>query len=413
LPDAAGGWLVSATFITTMLEAAPYVVLGFLIAGIIKFWVPENFLQRHLSGAGRRSLIKSAGIGAFLPLCSCGTVPIGMGLHRCGVRKGNILAFMTSAPVLSPVLIMLAYRLLGWKLTATLLFFALGGAYLIGLFGNRLLGDAKVSDCATAELREFHPREREHSSLPGRCLETIRWSFCELGADVGVDIAIGLGLATLILSFLPMEWISSWLGAQEISTLLYVIALGIPVYACSIPSVPVVQGLLLLGASPGAAVAYLIAGPATNLGELNAIRKEMGLRSALYYAAALVILALLTGVFADQFVFRDYSYYAYREEGRLVVQQCCIPLIFGDTVGVSSAQAAVPAWHWPFGILLAATIIHGVIKRAANFLMNPCRSCTWNEYGYNGSCGAKCHVRRKYECCRAMMIGRSRKKIET
>jgi len=137
---------VSATFITTMLEAAPYVVLGFLIAGIIKFWVPENFLQRHLSGAGRRSLIKSAGIGAFLPLCSCGTVPIGMGLHRCGVRKGNILAFMTSAPVLSPVLIMLAYRLLGWKLTATLLFFALGGAYLIGLFGNRLLGDAKVSD---------------------------------------------------------------------------------------------------------------------------------------------------------------------------------------------------------------------------------------------------------------------------
>ena len=122
--------------------------------------------------------------------------------------------------------------------------------------------------------------------------QTLKWSFFELGPDVSVDITIGLSLAALLLTFLPMEWISSWLGHQDIYTLFYVILLGIPVYACSIPSIPVVQGLLLLGATPGAAVAYMIAGPATNLGELNAIRNSMGLKTALYYAFALVVLAL-------------------------------------------------------------------------------------------------------------------------
>ena len=222
-----------------------------------------------------------------------------------------------------------------------------------------------------------------------------------MGADVSIDILIGLSIASVMLAFLPLEWISTWLGQQELSTLFYVILLGIPVYACSIPSVMVVQGLLLLGATPGAAIAYMIAGPATNLGELNAIRKSMGFRPALFYTLSLIILALLAGLITDQLVFPDYQYHAYRVQGELVVQQCCVPLIFGDSV-TGSATYSIPLWHWPFGAVLAAVIIYGTVKKLWFFFINPCKNCSYKFYGTDGTCGSKCHVRRKSEFFRKL-----------
>ncbi len=373
-------------------------VLGFLIAGVIRIWVPSNILQQHLGGTSNSSLLKSVGVGCILPLCSCGTIPLGVGLFRSGAAIGNMLAFMTSTPILSPVLIAISLTLLGIKLTIVLLVAAVLGAYFIGLIGNRIFKKPSLNEKDNDELKKFSPINKVKSSKQkGKITETLRWSFLELGADVSIDILIGLGIASLLLAVLPIEWISTWLGQQDITTLLYVILLGIPVYACSIPSIPVVQGLLLLGASPGAAVAYMIAGPATNLGELNAIGKSMGTRSALFYAASLVIIALLAGFVTDQFVFPDYQYHAYRIQGELVVQQCCVPLIFGESIGDPNAVYSIPVWHWPFGVILFGVILYGTIKKLKHFFINPCKACTWKSYAAGGYCGSKCHVRRKYE----------------
>ena len=385
------------TLFNILLESAPYVVLGFIIAGIIRYWVPPNILQKHLGGTASSSLIKSVGIGTILPLCSCGTIPLGIGLFRSGASVGNMLAFMTSTPILSPVLIALALSLLGVKLTVTLVLTAILGALLIGFAGNRILkktnGANQPADSGKQYTRSVRTKEMPKSKLS----QTLRWSFFELGSDVSVDITIGLSIAALLLTFLPLEWISTWLGQQDVLTLIYVIILGIPVYACSIPSVAVVQGLLLLGATPGAAIAYMIAGPATNLGELNAIRKSMGLKPAVFYGISLIILALVAGLLTDQLVFPDYQYHAFRVEGELVVQQCCVPLIFGEGIGSSGMSTQIPAWHWPFGIILFGVIIYGVYMKTRHFFVNPCKTCTWKAYGKDGFCGSKCHVKRKYD----------------
>jgi hypothetical protein len=111
---------------------------------------------------------------------------------------------------------------------------------------------------------------------------------------------------------------------------------------------------------------------------------------------SLIVLALLAGFITDQLVFPDYQYHAYREQGELVVQQCCVPLIFGDTVGGPSSFT-LPIWHWPFGAILASVILYGTVKKMRFFFENPCKACNWKSYGANGTCGAKCHVRRKYE----------------
>ena len=338
----------------------------------------------------------------MLPLCSCGTIPLGIGLFRSGAAIGNMLAFMTSTPILSPVLIAISLKLLGVKLTIVLLLSAIIGAYLIGFVGNRILKKPSVENNENDSTRKFLKLSSGKTEKPkGKIGETLKWSFLELGADVSIDILIGLGIASILLAVLPIEWISTWLGQQNLTTLMYVILLGIPVYACSIPSIPVVQGLLLLGASPGAAVAYMIAGPATNLGELNAIGKSIGTKSALFYTASLLVIALLSGFITDQFVFPDYQYHAYRVQGELVVQQCCVPLIFGESIGGDSATYSIPMWHWPFGAILLGVIVYGAIKKVKYFFINPCKTCTWKSYAAGGYCGSKCHVRRKYEFLRS------------
>lgn len=389
-----------STLFYTLLESAPYVVLGFIIAGIIKFYVPPDVLQKHLGGKSSGSLIKSVGVGSILPLCSCGTIPLGIGLFRSGAAVGNMLAFMTSTPILSPVLIALSLSLLGVKLTVTLVIAAIFGAYAIGFLGNRIFINTKDTSKQQNGGKQFTRGNDSKRQPKNKLSQTLRWSFFELGSDVSVDITIGLSIAALLLTFLPLGWISTWLGQQDVYTLIYVILLGIPVYACSIPSVAVVQGLLLLGATPGAAIAYMIAGPATNLGELNAIRNSMGSKPAVFYAISLIVLALAAGLITDQFVFPDYQYHAYRVQGELVVQQCCVPLIFGDGIGTSGMSPQIPLWHWPFGAALFGIIICGIYIKTRHFIVNPCKTCTWKVYGTDGYCGSKCHVRRKYDYLR-------------
>ncbi len=384
-----------AILFNTLLESAPYIILGFFIAGIMRFYVPPGILQQHLGSGLTSSLFKSVGVGCVLPLCSCGTIPLGIGLYRSGATVGNMLAFMTSTPILSPVLIMVSLKLLGWKLTLALVLAAVIGSFVMGLIGNRIFKKTQKNTIETKNTTKFERviQQKESKTKLGK---TLKWSFFDLGADVSVDILIGLGIASILLAFLPLEWISTWLGQQDISTLFYVILLGIPVYACSIPSVVVVQGLLLLGATPGAAIAYMIAGPATNLGELNAIRKSMGTKPAIFYALSLITLALIAGLITDQFIFPNYQYHALRVQGELVVQQCCVPLIFGDSVG-GPTSFSIPIWHWPFGTILASIILYGTLKKLRFFWINPCKACNWKDYGSNGTCGSKCHVRRKYE----------------
>ena len=400
--------MIFMAIIKELLEAAPYIVLGFLLAGVIREFVSRDILNRHLGSKGLLPLTKAVGIGSLLPLCSCGTIPLGIGLYRCGAAAGTTLTFMTSTPVLSPVVIVLAWSLLGPKLAITLFASAIGGAFLLGLVGNILL--VRKDDAPNPTNRRTY--ERICSTGSGnRLWRILRWSFCELGAETSIDLLIGLGIAAVLISLLPMEWIASWLGTQQLSTLIYVIVIGIPTYVCSIPAVPIVQSLLLLGITPGAAIAYMIAGPATNLGELNAIRRSMGFRTVAYYSAVLVALALLAGSLADRVVFPDYRYSAHQlDNGNVVVDECCVPQILaGGALGQITLES-VPAWRWPFGVFLAVMLAAGACKRVGEFWIDPCKTCIWRGYGSDGSCGSRCHVRRKHDWLRAALgfFGRAR-----
>lgn len=391
--------MVFLMLIKMFLAAAPYVIAGFLMAGALHQWVPQEILKNHLGRSGGFPLLKAVGIGSLLPICSCGTIPLGIGLYRCGAAVGTILTFMTSSPVLSPVVVLIAFKLLGFKLALTLIAAALAGSYLIGLVGNLFLKDQR-EQTAMGEI-QFEPEKPRKSG--NSIIEWLRWSFLDLGAHVSVELVIGLGLASLVMAFLPMEFIAQWLGPDSLLSLVLILFLSLPVYTCSVPSVPVVQSLLLLGLSPGAAVVYLMAGPATNMGELNAIRASMGMRTAVYYAAALVVVALTAGLVTNQLVYPDYNYLAGEVNGQLVVQQCCVPVLYNQTSIYGIDFASVTWLEWGTGFILLCTMVVGLTHEIREFISNPCRTCIWREYQHKQKCAAKCHVRRKHDWFRRVL----------
>ncbi|WP_168442346.1 permease [Pontiella desulfatans] len=379
------------------ISAAPYVVLGFIIAGVLHQWVPRDLLRRHLGGRGGLPLLKGVGIGSFLPICSCGTIPLGIGLYRCGAGIGTILAFMTSSPILSPVVVLVSFKLLGLKMTATLLGTALVGSFVIGWMGNRFFSKGRKDKPDEQLQYERAPKKGERSFG-----QWFRWTFGDLGASVGFELVLGLTVATLVMAFLPLEFISEWLGSGRIISLVLIVLLSLPVYTCSVPSVPIVQSLLLLGVSPGAAVVYLMAGPATNMGELNAIRANMGKKVAGFYGLALIVVALSAGLVTDYFIFSDYRYLADQVDGTLVVQQCCIPVLYNQTSIYAVDFTSVSWVEWISTAILAVVVAYGFFKELRAFFVNPCKVCRWREYAEEKKCAQKCHVRRKHDLFRKL-----------
>jgi uncharacterized protein len=338
-------------------EAAPYLVIGYLVVALVREYVPESVLTRHLGGRGAAPLLKALGIGSLLPVCSCGTVPLGIGLVRSGAASGTTLTFMTSAPAISPVAIIVGYSLLGLPLLAVFAITVVVGSLLLGVVGNRWLasGDRPVvvpaggancsagDDCCVVEKKVGHG---------ARIRSAIHWAFADLGADVSVDLLAGLAVAAAIVAVLPTAWIATAFGNRHWWSILGVILIAVPIYTCTVPSLFIVHSLLIAGASPGAAIAFLVAGPATNLGEINAIRGAMGLRTALYYVLVLVVVGLTGGLVTDQLIFSD---------GRYAVPKMDGAASLGE--GFRNLAEQIPAWHDPFLVVLILLLAFGLVQR--------------------------------------------------
>ena len=90
-----------------------------------------------------------------------------------------------------------------------------------------------------------------------------------------------------------MQW-KPYLGGGVLSIVL-MMALGIPIYVCASASVPIAAGLIHLGASPGAALAFLIAGPASNAATITTVWKLLGRRTVFLYLLTIAVSAVGAG----------------------------------------------------------------------------------------------------------------------
>jgi len=296
-------WCTMPGFITSILidfwntvaEMSPYLLFGFLVAGILSVLVSQRLVERHLGGRGIWPLVKASIFGVPLPLCSCGVIPVSMSLHKHGASKGSTISFLLSTPQTGVDSIFVTLSLLGplfaiFRPLAALVTGILGGT-LVNIFSQSAEEKSQAPQKCMDECCEGAGKSR-------RLARGLKYGFVTLPRDIGKAMLVGLGIAAVISALVPDGYFAEKLGTG-IFAMVVMMFLGIPVYVCATASVPVAAALILKGLTPGAAFVFLMTGPATNAASFVTIWKVLGKATAVTYLATVAGCALLSGILLD------------------------------------------------------------------------------------------------------------------
>ena len=286
--------------ITLIFDMAPWLLLGFLIAGILHVFFPEGKINKLLGTANIKSVFRAALIGIPLPLCSCGVIPTGVSIHKNGASKGAAISFLISTPQTGVDSIMVTYSLLGLPFAVVRPIVALVTGVFGGLFTNYSFRK-NISEESTDKVRGNTSQNKVKKPL----LEIFRYAFVDFFADIAKWLIIGLLIAAFIAVFVPDDFFASYIHNDFVGMFI-ILAASIPVYVCATSSVPIAAILIMKGVSPGAALVFLMAGPATNAATISVIGNSMGRKSLFIYLLALISGALVSGLFVDYVLPREW-----------------------------------------------------------------------------------------------------------
>jgi len=283
-------------------EMAPYLLFGFFVAGLLSVFISPAMVERHLGGRDFLAVVKASLFGVPLPLCSCGVIPVTASLRRHGAGRGPAVAFLISTPQTGVDSIFVTFSLLGGLIAI----FRPVAAFVSGLIGGaavNLIDRASKEErlrqkpCAQTCCEPVNP-----IGGPGRFRRAMSYGFITLPADLGKVMLVGLVAAALISALVPDDFfVDAWGGilGGGILGMLLMMALGMPIYVCATASVPLAWALISKGVSPGAAMVFLMTGPATNAATIAILWKLMGRRSTVIYLATIALTALGSGLLLD------------------------------------------------------------------------------------------------------------------
>jgi len=335
-------------FIELFLSSAPWLLLGLVIAGLLKEFVPMTWMQQQLGGHGIKSIVKAALLGAPLPLCSCGVIPAAISLRRSGASKAATTSFLVSTPETGVDSVVLSYVLLGPFMAVVRPVSAVLSAITAGLLVGRdeqhsaccathktstsaaveashqasatdtsccasstPSAPDKVSCCSTDEAAHTDSgccaqpspaRDEQKATIGKRMLNGVHFSMTELMRDTTVWLLGGLFFAALIQTYVPADFMAAW--GNGLLAMLVMVIISVPMYICATASTPIAAGLLLSGVSPGAILVFMLAGPATNIATLGVVANELGKRALISYLVGVLGVALIAGAIVNVLVAR-------------------------------------------------------------------------------------------------------------
>jgi hypothetical protein len=259
------------------LDISPYLLLGMFIAGLLHIYLGSPFIKKHLGG-GKKSIVKASLLGVPLPVCSCGVIPIATSLHEEGASKSATLSFLVSTPTTGVDSILATYSLLGPLFAIFRPLFAFFAGIFTGFVNYIVEGDGK-------EIKEHEHEEEKRNFVDG-----LKYAFLELPEDMGKWLVIGV-IAGGIIASIPFQ-----IKAAYPYDMFAALAISLPLYVCATGSIPIATALITKGFSPGSALVFLIAGPATNTITLSFVRYKLGRRSFFIYLLSIITLSLLAGI---------------------------------------------------------------------------------------------------------------------
>lgn len=295
-----------------ILAAAPWLLLGLVIAGVLRAWLPDRVVARWLGGRGMGAVLRAALVGTPLPLCSCGVLPAAIGLRRQGASKEATVSFLVATPENGADSIALTAALMGPFMTIARVVAALASAIVAGLatavFARESDDRDANDDVEDMALEVIHDHDHEcaccdaeaspvQSSPVARLSEGLRYTFDTLLSDLALWLVIGIVLAGVIAGLVPPDRLGTW-GSGPLAMLLMAI-IGVPLYVCATAWTPIGASLILAGMSPGTVLVLLLAGPATNLGTIGIVKRELGTAALIAYLTGVCGVAIAMGLATD------------------------------------------------------------------------------------------------------------------
>ena len=271
----------------------PYLMFGFLCAGILHVAVPHIFFKNFLSQNNCKSVIWAALFGIPLPLCSCGVLPTAMSLRKEGASKSATVSFLTATPQTGVDSILATYSVFGLAFTIIRPIAALVTSFFSGM--SVALFDKEDDSISENEQTCDGSCEMEQGN---KCISALRYGYVTMLQDIGTHLVVGLLIAGLIAVAVPDSFLLKF-ADNPLLEMLAVTLIAVPMYVCATGSIPIAAALMLKGLTPGAALVFLMAGPAVSFASVVVVRKVMGLRTTVIYLMSIIVGAFAFGLLID------------------------------------------------------------------------------------------------------------------
>lgn len=272
--------------LSVLAALAPFLLLGAVVAGVLHVLLPKDFVRRHLGARG--GVLKAVLLGVPLPLCSCGVIPAGLGLKKDGASDAATVGFLISTPQTGVDSILVSASFLGLPFAL----FKVVSAAITGLVGGWLTGVVSPSSApsAPAPVVDRAPTDKvraffDHTLM---ILGSI-WGWLVFGVLVSAAIEV----------FVPDDFFAQFASSGPILPMLAVLLVSLPLYVCATASVPIAAALVATGMPAGAALVFLMAGPATNVATIGAIYRALGKKSLAVYLTTIIVGSIGLGFLFD------------------------------------------------------------------------------------------------------------------
>lgn len=273
-------------------EISPYLLIGFFFAGLLHTLMGEEYIKKHFAVSGLASTVKAAVFGVPLPVCSCGVIPLAESIRRDGASKSATMSFLVSTPSSGVDSILATYALLGpvYAIFRPIASFLSG--ILVGIlthFQERREPPPSTQDAGKTAAKKKPPRTFKAAMVYG---------FRVIPSEIAKWLLVGVAVGGAISALVPADFATRYLGSPFLNYVA-ILLISIPLYVCATGSIPIAASLIAKGIMPGAALAFLIAGPATNTVTISFIYKRMGAKIAAIYIFSIAAVSIATGILFD------------------------------------------------------------------------------------------------------------------
>lgn len=288
-------------------KMSPWLIGGFLLSGIVSILLPRDWVVKAMGRSkGWRGVINAVLIGVPLPICSCGVLPLTAALRKAGAGKGAVAGFLISTPQTGVDSILATYALMGplYAVARPLAAFATGiaGGISIDLMGGKDGTDKPVNHkghccpCCHSDEAEHHECDESPKADAPLAMRILKAGFIDLFGEIVRPLVVGLAVSALVTALVPEDFFTNVLGGNDWISMPAMAILGFPMYVCSTASIPIAASFLLKGLSPGAALVFLMVGPAINAASVASVSKLIGLRATCVYTSVILLGAIAAGI---------------------------------------------------------------------------------------------------------------------